>query len=460
MFSETVIVSVQGVGKAYYLYDNPQDRLKHMFTRRLGRHYGREFWALQNVTFDLRRGEVMGIIGKNGSGKSTLLQILAGVLTPTRGAVHVNGRVGALLELGSGFNPEYTGRENIRLNAALLGIPLHVLDEKIQSIIEFADIGEFIDQPIKVYSSGMLVRLAFAVSTGLDVDVLLIDEALAVGDVFFRQKCYQRLNELREKGTAIVLVTHNMLEVEQFCDRALLLDHGQPVFYGDAVEAVKWYYLLEQEGRGEQRNKPLQATMPPSMPITEPLKNPDPFWPEKDAFMNITGLTQISNGQAHCSGVAVCDESGHPRLSFSCGERAVFFYEFTIEETLDAPIGGVVLFDDKGIIVHGKNSLQFEIAEIPRSLPAGSKVRFRQEIKLDLKAGEYTFEVGLATIPWEEYQRRRKYHPEELRLHFRRICHVPNLGPLSVSLPEENGVPYTTHIGIANLDGKIEVYLV
>jgi ABC-type polysaccharide/polyol phosphate transport system ATPase subunit len=451
-----VVVSLGGVGKQYRLFDDPQDRLKQMVLGYFGRSYGHTVWAVQNINFELRRGEMLAIIGKNGSGKSTILQMIAGTLTPTQGTIACLGRVGALLELGSGFNPDYTGRENIEVNASILGISSNALRGKIGSIIEFAGIGDYIDQPVKLYSSGMFVRLAFAVSTSLDADILLIDEALAVGDVFFRQKCYRRLAELREKGTAMILVTHNMVEVEQFCDHALLLDRGEMLFYGEAVEAVKHYYLLEQDGHNGHRRRPPETGMSFPGAVRE---NTGFFWPEENAFIDISRYTQISNGQAYCSAVAVCNATGHPCLSFSYGEKAVFFYEFTIQETLDTPIGGIVLQNGKGIIVHGKNTLQQDVS-LPRTLPAGSKVRFRQEITLDLEQEVYTFGIGLVAMPWEDYIHRRKFSPEELPAHYTRICHVPNLGPFSVTLLLDMGVPYMTHHGIANLDGMLEVHVV
>jgi lipopolysaccharide transport system ATP-binding protein len=457
MFSNEVVISAENLGKAYRLYTHPQDRLKHTLFWRFGRDYGQIFWALRDVSFELRRGEMLGIVGRNGSGKSTLLQMLAGTLHPTAGSVQITGRVAALLELGSGFNPEFNGLENIYLNAAMLGLSRSDVEKKIDAIIAFADIGEFIEQPVKLYSSGMFVRLAFAVTTGLDPDILLVDEALAVGDIFFRQKCYQRLNGLREKGTAIILVTHNMVEVEQFCSRALLMQHGHLLFQGSATETVKRYYLLEQEDRNTRAIETEQPEIKP--PPAATLEASDHFWPDNEAFLNISNLAQVSNGWADCTGVALCDENGRPCLSFSSGEKAVFYYEFIVHHELGVPISGIVLQNDKGVIVHGKNSLQQELS-LPHMLPAGSKIRFRQEIELDLQSSEYTFEVGLVSMRWEDYQRRNFFPPEELRAHFTRICHIPNIGPLSVTLPIENGIPYATHYGVANLDGNTEVYLI
>ena len=287
--SDQIVVSVRAVGKVYRLYDHPQDRLKHMLFSHLGKSYGHEFWALRDVSFDVRRGEVVGIIGRNGSGKSTLLQIMAGILQPAEGEVQLWGRVGALLELGSGFNLDCTGRENVVLNAAILGMSRREIARRVDEIVAFADIGEFIDQPVKMYSSGMFVRLAFAVTTSLDADVLLIDEALAVGDVFFRQKCYQRLAALRERGVAIVLVSHALNEVEQFCQRALLLHGGHVLFEGPAIEAVKRYYLLGEPGRSMPADAP--------MPARDALQTGAPGdalpWPGPEAFLDLSHVSQV-----------------------------------------------------------------------------------------------------------------------------------------------------------------------
>lgn len=222
-----VTLSVRGVAKSYQLYRHPQDRLKQALLWRFGRNYAREFWALRNVSFDVRRGETVGVVGRNGSGKSTLLQIIAGTLTPTQGAVDVHGRVAALLELGSGFNPEFTGRENIFLNGAILGLSQAKVLERLDDIISFADIGEFIDQPVKLYSSGMAVRLAFAVQVVVEKDILIVDEALAVGDEAFQRKCMRALEQFRDHGGTVLLVTHNTQTIVRHCARCLFLHGGQ-----------------------------------------------------------------------------------------------------------------------------------------------------------------------------------------------------------------------------------------
>jgi ABC-type polysaccharide/polyol phosphate transport system ATPase subunit len=239
---EDIAISVHNLGKMYYLYDCPQDRLKQAFLWGRKKLY-REFWALRDVSFEVRRGEALGIIGRNGAGKSTLLQILAGTLPPTTGEVQIRGRVAALLELGSGFNPEFTGRENVYLNGAILGFSREEMDERFDEIAAFADIGDFIDQPVKLYSSGMFVRLAFAVQACVEPDILIVDEALAVGDIGFQRKCYRYIETLKnEFETTIVLVTHDTNAVGNYCDGAMLLSGGEAIHTGSPKLIIELYH--------------------------------------------------------------------------------------------------------------------------------------------------------------------------------------------------------------------------
>ena len=444
-------MSVRSVGKVYRLYDQPQDRLKHMLFSRVGRSYGHPFWALSDVSFEVRRGEVLGIIGRNGSGKSTLLQIIAGILQPAAGEVRTWGRVAALLELGSGFNPDCTGRENILMNGAILGIPRDAVARRLDDIVAFADIGEFIDQPVKTYSSGMFVRLAFSVTTSVDADVLLIDEALAVGDVFFRQKCYWRLEALRARGVSIVLASHAMGEVEQFCQRALLLHDGRVAFQGSASEAVKRYYLVEQQSR-------LMALDGPSPPLESPPDGADAreganHWPAPEAFLDLSRAAQVSNGWARCTGVALCDSNGRPCRGFEQGEIASFFYEFELLADIAVPEGGVELTNEKGVIVHGKNTLQYG-SEVPREVRRGSRLRFQQDIALELAEGEYSFTVNLGTLSARDYDRGALYPHLELDARVIRMCVVPTAGSFAVVLRAAGRPIQLLHHGVANLPGR------
>ena len=251
MSSEEIAISVRGVSKHYVMFDRPEDRMRQMVWPRLQRLFGREpqryyrdFAALNDVSFDVRRGEAVGIVGRNGSGKSTLLQIVCGILQPTSGQVQVNGRISALLELGAGFNPEFTGRENVYLNAAIMGMERAEVDARFDDIAAFADIGHFINQPVKSYSSGMFVRLAFASAINVDPDILVVDEALSVGDEAFQRKCFARIEAMRSRGVTIVFVSHSASTVIELCEQAVLLDAGELLADGRPKDVVRLYHKL------------------------------------------------------------------------------------------------------------------------------------------------------------------------------------------------------------------------
>jgi lipopolysaccharide transport system ATP-binding protein len=251
MSSSDVAVQVTNLSKIYTIYNRPQDRLKQSVVPRLQRLVGKppnqyfhEFWALRDISFEVRQGETVGIIGRNGSGKSTLLQIICGTLSASIGTVTTQGRIAALLELGSGFNPEFSGRENVYLNGAILGLSREEIDARFDDIAGFADIGEFIEQPVRIYSSGMVVRLAFAVQAMVDPDILVVDEALAVGDEKFQRKCFARLEELKSKGTSILFVSHASPQIIELCDKALLLERGERLLYTQPLRVVRAYQKL------------------------------------------------------------------------------------------------------------------------------------------------------------------------------------------------------------------------
>jgi lipopolysaccharide transport system ATP-binding protein len=259
MFSE-VAIKVENLSKCYQIYDQPRDRLTQFVMPRIRRmaglkpkQYFREFWALRDVSFEVKKGETVGIIGRNGSGKSTLLQMICGTLNPSSGSITSSGRIAALLELGSGFNPEFTGRENVYMNGAVIGLAKDEIDARFDDIAAFADIGIFIEQPVKTYSSGMIVRLAFAVQAMIDPDILVVDEALAVGDEKFQRKCFVRLEELKSQGCSILFVSHSPASIIELCDRTLLLDHGQRLLYSAAPQAIRAYQKLIYAPIAEQK---------------------------------------------------------------------------------------------------------------------------------------------------------------------------------------------------------------
>lgn len=452
MFSENVAIRAKNLGKMYFLYNRPRDRLLHALLWRFGKSYGRAFWALRNINFEIFRGETFGIIGKNGAGKSTLLQLLAGILTPTEGIVEVTGRISALLELGSGFNPEYTGRENVLLYGSILGISRREMLNKMESILDFADIGDFVDQPVKLYSSGMFVRLAFATTIGVDADIILIDEALAVGDVFFRQKCYQRLNELRNRGCTIILVSHAMTEVEQFCERALLLKDGKIEFMGSAIEAVKRYYLLDQQPLVLQENSSITLS---SFDYENEID-----WPDDSAFIDVSGFQQVTSGISRCLRVALTDEHGNPSNVFQQGEFASFYIEFEVNQPIQVPIGGLQFQNHRNVTVHGKTTLEMENVNVPSFVPGKSLVRFHQKVALNLEIGEYSFEVGFSTISKNDFDLRTYLPHSEIYARATRLCTLVGLGPFAIISRKKPGVPRLTHHGIADLPSSQAISII
>jgi lipopolysaccharide transport system ATP-binding protein len=470
--SSDIVITVDNVSKAYAIWSSPSARLHGPMLGQVGqlpflppgvrdwcsrhsRQSFRSFYALKNISFTVARGESLGIIGRNGSGKSTLLQIIAGTLMPTEGDVTVAGSVAALLELGSGFNPEFTGRENVYMNTAIRGMSQEETDAKFDEIEAFADIGDFIDQPTKTYSSGMLVRLAFAVSTTVDAQVLLIDEALAVGDIFFRQKCYQRLERMRERGVSILLVSHAMNEVEQFCHNALLLDQGLVAFQGNASEAVKRYYLMEQQAHlpAVAPSQPVAAGQNGGHSLSENHKLP---WAPAEAFFDIEHVPQVSNGWACCTGVAICNADGRTCRAFEQGQTASFFYEFELLRDIEVPIGGLEILNDKSMIVHGKNTLEYG-SDVPLRVSAGARLRFRQDISLELAVGEYVFTLGLAMLTKDDYERRGSLIHTDLHPKIIRLCHLARVGVIGVTFRSRGQPVQLLHHGVANLPGSCAV---
>jgi lipopolysaccharide transport system ATP-binding protein len=449
--SDSLVVSAERVTKVYRVYAQPQDRLKEMVFSHFGQNYGYDFWALRDVSFTLSRGERLGVIGRNGSGKSTLLQILAGTLAPSDGQIAIKGRVAALLELGSGFNPEYTGRENVYVNASILGLTRSQIDERFDTIAAFADIGAFLDQPVKTYSSGMFVRLAFAVVASVDADILLIDEALAVGDIFFTQKCYRHLETLIERGTAIILVTHDTTAASQFCSRVLVLDRGRDIFLGDTTSGIRTYFSLQRQAAlpvSGPNGAPATSTASPS-PVPLPVGD----WPTDEAALPLDRATFIGEG-VECAFVALTDAQGQPCRIFEMGQDAIFSFEFRIIQPMDAPVVGVELFNERNLNVHGKNSLQSE-AVAPPAVASGDVIRVRQRIAMDLAPGNYTFNVGIATIDAAAYAQVTTMPYPAIAELLHNVLMVNNAGAFSV-IARRTGQALPHH-GICDLDGDVRL---
>lgn len=426
--SDEIAIRVSNVTKVYKIFDTPGKRfMYHMFHTKSGQ----DFVALDNVSFEVKKGESFGIIGRNGSGKSTMLQILAGIIKATSGEIEVNGRIAALLELGSGFNPESTGYENIYMNAAILGVSKEDIDAKVDQIIEFADIGDFVNQPVKTYSSGMFVRLAFAVAINVDADILLIDEALAVGDVFFRQKCYKKLNELKEEGKTIILVSHGMNEVEQFCDRVLLLNKSQVLMCGDGREAVQRYYMLEQDN-SSVRNA-VENDRDEENQCYEVKQSFAKWKKDKSCEFNcdVKNGHEVNSGKVKFLNVGIFDAEGNSARVFHQGEDAFFLYEVEVLQDIDVPLMGIVFYDQRNTIIFGKDNLQTYM-EVPKHVKVGQVVKCLFKIKMDIAVGEYTFDAGFNTMRIEDYESRSYCNQEEVDHQVERICCLSKVGNFAI----------------------------
>ena len=339
------LISFQGVSKSYPIYRRPSDRLKELLTFNR-RRFHEDFWALRDLTFEVNRGETFCIVGENGSGKSTLLQIVAGILAPTEGKAEVAGRVSALLELGSGFNPEFSGKDNVYLNAAILGFSRAQVDRIYSKIEEFAEIGEFIHQPVKTYSSGMVVRLAFAVAIHVEPEILIVDEALAVGDIYFRQRCLRKVHELRNRGVTILFVSHSAGDVKALGDRTMWLDHGRIRELGETDKVVARYLAAMVEKDAAY----LELKPPPLREGAAPLHAPEVV----TTIPNIDH--RYGDGRAEVLGIAVLDKYGQPLPLLRPGEETVVRISVRAREDLGLPNVGFVMRNHLGVDFCGANT--------------------------------------------------------------------------------------------------------
>jgi lipopolysaccharide transport system ATP-binding protein len=375
MPSDDIAISVRSLTKSYRLFGHPGDRIKQFFSLGL-KQYHREFTALKDVSFDIKKGETVGIIGRNGSGKSTLLQLICGILKPTSGTVQVNGRVSALLELGAGFNPEFTGRENVYFQGALMGFTERQMDERFEAIASFADIGEFIDQPVRTYSSGMFVRLAFSVATHTEPEILIIDEALAVGDPSFQKRCYARIKQMMARGLTLVLVSHDNELIRNLTDRALLLDKGSMQYWGETREAIHHYRKVLCESEFLQT-----GTHAPS---------PSPL---------INGGSGYGSGGARIVGLHITGSDGQPRTVFHPGERMNFAMGVAIDTPVDHLNIAIVIRTLEGWKIYSWGTLNQDIAiwsgradgEVfwDRAFPAGDNIDITLSLTCNLGTGTY-----------------------------------------------------------------------
>jgi lipopolysaccharide transport system ATP-binding protein len=382
--NDDIVINVDHVGKMYKLFDQPIDRLKHTLFWRFGQKYGRDFWALHDISFQVRKGEAVGIIGRNGSGKSTLLQIIAGVLQPTIGSIEVKGRVSALLELGSGFNLEYSGRENIFLSGAILGLSKEEMLNRYDDILAFADIGEFIDQPVKNYSSGMFARLAFAVAISVEPDLLIVDEILAVGDYGFQQKCVARMRKMRDNGLTLLFVSHSPDSIRSTCNYGLFVDRGQIIYWGETDQAVN-LYLNSVRQQTNQEMMQQQEDIAKSISVTKQLP----------------GKLRYGTNHVQIEEVTLFNSQGEPCRAFKFGDEICLEVNFKTYIDLENLSVSFLIRDNAGVDLMGTTT--FDEKVIFPFLPAGKNGKVHFRFTNNLRVGNFGISVALNRVSKPDY---------------------------------------------------------
>lgn len=394
MSFDDIAITVEGVSKRFEIYGHPRDQLKQFFYPRFqrmmgldARQYFREFWALQDISMQVHKGESCGIVGLNGSGKSTLLQIITGTLSPTLGTVTTQGRIAALLELGSGFNPDFTGRENVYMNGALLGFSKDQIDSKFEAIQSFADIGDHFDQPLVTYSSGMQMRVAFAVATAFDPDILIIDEALAVGDAYFQQKCFHRIEHFKESGGTLLFVSHDANTVKHLCDKAILISHGKALSHGVPKTVIDLYQGLvaQKTDLGDR------AVVVSQNQNSQPAESPE-LLKVNATWTKATTIT--SNQQAELIDFKLLDGAGQQVAHIESETDLTVQYRIRLHKDFERPAFGLIVRDKIGRSLFETSTYAMRMEEEPVAM--GKEVLVRFKFNFNLRAGQYSFSVGVA----------------------------------------------------------------
>jgi len=389
-----IAIQADHISKMYRLYSKPRDRLREAFSL-TRKNYHREHYALRDVDFTIHKGETVGIIGTNGAGKSTILKIITGVLSPTRGQVHVNGRISALLELGAGFNMEYTGIENIYLNGIMIGFSHEEINRKMADILAFADIGDFVYQPVKTYSSGMFVRLAFAVAINIDPEILIVDEALSVGDAFFQVKCYHKFEEFKKQGKTIVFVSHDLGSIQKYCDRVILLDRGRKYAEGSPKDMIDQYKMVMA---GRKAPEPEEAKV--EAPLPQAADQDGGLWCEQ---MEVSpDCSAYGNGSATIMDYCVLDRNQRITNVIPAGEEYTIRMKVQFHKAASDPIFALTVRDKQGTDICGTNTMyeNFNTGQIG----AGETrvIAFTQ--RMNLKGGEYLLCLGCTGFSYGEFE--------------------------------------------------------
>ena len=397
-----VAIRVDDVSKLYKLYDKPSDRLKESLGLTRKKLY-KEHYALHNVSFDVKRGETVGIIGTNGSGKSTILKIITGVLNPSGGHVEIDGRISALLELGAGFNMEYTGIENIYLNGTMIGFSREEIDAKMQDILDFADIGDFVHQPVKTYSSGMFVRLAFAVAINIDPEILIVDEALSVGDVFFQAKCYKKFEDFKKMGKTILFVSHDLGSISKYCDRVVLLNRGKKLAEGTPKEMVSMYKrIMVNQDKAEEIAAHQMDMSSLEEEDEKEIKEAACEGQWKNHYNLNPDVDEYGNGAAEIEDFAIIDENGNYTNAIVKGTRFRLKSKVKFKQDVHDPIFTYTFKNIQGVAITGTNTM-YEKKDVPLAKEGETYVAiFEQD--MFLQGGEYLLSMSCTGYRDGEFQ--------------------------------------------------------
>jgi lipopolysaccharide transport system ATP-binding protein len=420
--SSEIAIKVENISKCYQIYEQPRDRLKQSIFPRLQRlsgkqpkQYFREFWAVKGVSFEIKKGETVGIIGRNGSGKSTLLQMICGTLNSSGGSIQTHGRIAALLELGSGFNPEFTGRENVYMNAAVLGLTKEETDARFEDIVTFADIGEFIEQPVKTYSSGMMVRLAFGVIAHVDADILVIDEALSVGDAFFTQKCMRFLRTFMKTGT-VLFVSHDTGSIKSLCNHAIWIEKGQLLQEGDPKPVCELYleaFYEVQQGKSSATKLKVFKKTDDTLPLKDQrleFINASNLRNDLEIFRFDPDAASFGKGGARIRDVYLLDEDEKPLSWIVGGEKVTLRIVVSAFEDLDSPIVGFHIKDRLGQSLFGDNTF-LTYKENPVYCHAGEELHADFTFSMPLlPGGEYSIATAIANGTQEVHEQHHWIH--------------------------------------------------
>jgi lipopolysaccharide transport system ATP-binding protein len=457
------LLRLDRVSKSYRLWHRPHDRLLYgiwnqvppyfpepirAFAERRKAKIGTEVFGLSEVTLSIKRGESVGIIGTNGSGKSTLLQLIAGVLQPSTGRIEIGAkRVTALLELGSGFDPNFSGRENVLLHGSLMGLNKEENEARLPEVLDFSEIGRYFDAPVKTYSSGMMMRLAFASSITVDADLLVVDEALSVGDVFFQQKCYHKIRDLVKSGVTILLVSHDMRSVGEFCEEALLLNKGKVAFFGPAIEAINQYYLVsrayslpESSGTTPQESN-WSVTSQSGIHQLQPIP-PDCCSPEVGAAAAFLGF-------------ALLNERGESTNYFRQGDWLRLIFEVGIAADVENISPGVTLRDDRGVFLHAKYEFQVDPMRL-RTCKKGDVFRLSYAVRLHITAGYYTLSLAMLQIP-PEVIKEGKIGFGDFDQYHKNICGTDSIAAFTVSFDSNRPGAAFANFGVFDLPTRFGI---